>query len=190
MNEKCQKRVAIVGSGLAGLTTGYLLHQDPNQRFAVTLFEEVRLSSPQNTYSKSITDRFQSKGDKLALDSASISVKHPETGGHERIDLPMRAFAGGYYETLMNLYDHLNIKYEVQPFLYSFSKAEHQSSNCGGNQNAPYFIHSSNNHRIPPVRPQNMPLYLYILESAYLIIMYSYFTICCSLLRPHVARYV
>lgn len=35
-------RVAIIGSGLAGLATAYLLHQDNRSRFDITLFEQVR----------------------------------------------------------------------------------------------------------------------------------------------------
>lgn len=34
------KRVAVIGTGLAGLTTGYLLQGD--ERYNVTLFEQVR----------------------------------------------------------------------------------------------------------------------------------------------------
>lgn len=34
-------RVAIVGSGLAGLTTAYLLQNDKQRRFEVTIFEQV-----------------------------------------------------------------------------------------------------------------------------------------------------
>lgn len=33
--------VAIVGSGMAGLVTAYLLHQDPRKRYRVKLFESV-----------------------------------------------------------------------------------------------------------------------------------------------------
>lgn len=36
-----QQRVAIVGSGLAGLVSAYLLHNDRQQRFAVKVFESV-----------------------------------------------------------------------------------------------------------------------------------------------------
>lgn len=35
--------VAIIGTGLAGLTTAYLLQNDEQQRYKVTLFEQVRL---------------------------------------------------------------------------------------------------------------------------------------------------
>jgi predicted NAD/FAD-binding protein len=40
-----QSRVAIVGTGLAGLTTAYLLHRDQQRRYAITLFEQVRRAS-------------------------------------------------------------------------------------------------------------------------------------------------
>jgi hypothetical protein len=36
-----QQRVAIVGSGLAGLVSAYLLHNDPRQRYAVKVLESV-----------------------------------------------------------------------------------------------------------------------------------------------------
>lgn len=36
-----KQRVAIVGSGLAGLTTAHLLHNDRQQRYAVKVFECV-----------------------------------------------------------------------------------------------------------------------------------------------------
>ena len=36
--------VAVVGSGLAGLVTAYLLNQDPQRRFQVTLLEKVGAS--------------------------------------------------------------------------------------------------------------------------------------------------
>lgn len=36
-----QIRTAIVGTGLAGLTTAHLLHNDERKRYAVTLLEQV-----------------------------------------------------------------------------------------------------------------------------------------------------
>ena len=36
-----KQRVAIVGSGLAGLVSAYLLHHDQRQRYAVKVFESV-----------------------------------------------------------------------------------------------------------------------------------------------------
>ena len=39
--DKEQTRVAVVGTGLAGLTTAFLLKNDEQHRFSVTLFEQV-----------------------------------------------------------------------------------------------------------------------------------------------------
>lgn len=38
-----KQRVAIVGSGMAGLATAHLLHNDKHQRYSVTVFESVRM---------------------------------------------------------------------------------------------------------------------------------------------------
>lgn len=42
-NGKCQ--VAVVGSGMAGLVTAYLLNRDPEQRYNVEVFELVNPQS-------------------------------------------------------------------------------------------------------------------------------------------------
>ena len=39
-----EQKVAIVGSGMAGLVTAHLLHNDMHQRYSVTVFESVRMS--------------------------------------------------------------------------------------------------------------------------------------------------
>ena len=41
-----QLKVAVVGSGMAGLVTAYLLYWDREQRYDVTIFEEVPLARP------------------------------------------------------------------------------------------------------------------------------------------------
>ena len=43
ITDGCRKRktVAIIGSGMAGLVTAYLLHRDPNKRYNVCVFEQV-----------------------------------------------------------------------------------------------------------------------------------------------------
>jgi 2-polyprenyl-6-methoxyphenol hydroxylase-like FAD-dependent oxidoreductase len=41
---KPKQKVAIVGSGMAGLVTAHLLHNDSHQRYSVTVFESVRMS--------------------------------------------------------------------------------------------------------------------------------------------------
>lgn len=41
MGREAPVRVAVVGTGLAGLTAAYILQNDEHQRYAVTLFEQV-----------------------------------------------------------------------------------------------------------------------------------------------------
>lgn len=110
-------RVAIIGSGLTGLVAAYLLSLG-GHRVCVEIFERAST---------------------LGMDSASISVqldpltkaKHgnrtsvdPATGNKMlRIDVPMRAFTGGYYPQLLALYTHLGISIEKTNFTYSFAAA-------------------------------------------------------------------
>ena len=49
-----KSRVAIIGTGLAGLTTAYLVHHDRQKRYEVTLFEQVH--PPQNTNSPTLAE--------------------------------------------------------------------------------------------------------------------------------------
>jgi len=149
-----QLRVAVVGSGMAGLVTAYLLRRDPEKKYHVTIFEE---------------------GKRLSLDSASLSVTNLTRGCTERVDLPMRAFAGGFYGNLRAMYDYLGVEYTPQPFLFSFSEA----------RNPAYFIHSSNNHQFPPLRPKGVSIFRYSGQLAYLLLCYTWWTICCFMVPPH-----
>jgi protoporphyrinogen oxidase len=36
-----RERIAVVGSGMAGLATAWALHNDPSHKFDVTVFEKV-----------------------------------------------------------------------------------------------------------------------------------------------------
>ncbi|PGG97704.1 hypothetical protein AJ79_09112 [Helicocarpus griseus UAMH5409] len=170
--------VAIIGSGMAGLVSGYLLKQDRSQRFNVQVFEM------QN---------------ELSLDSASITVPS-EDGRGTRVDLPMRAFAGGFYSNLRRMYNHLGVKYIPIQFLFPLSKAPMRSGSSCNKDNRegqddikptpskPYFIHSSNNHRVPPVRPEHLGLWDWITESIYLLFCFTWYTLCCFFIPPYTSR--
>ncbi|UZJ55173.1 hypothetical protein CBS101457_004493 [Exobasidium rhododendri] len=98
-----RERVAIIGTGLAGLHAAHLLSEteDLRQRFEVHLFE---------------------KGDELGLDGSSITVEGT------RIDVPLRSFNAGYYPKLMKLYKKLDIPIKKNNFTFSFSTmSAHQS---------------------------------------------------------------
>lgn len=144
-----RERVAVVGSGLAGLLTAYLLTHDARERYAVTVLES---------------------GAALSLDAASVSLSG------QRVDLPMRAFAGGFYRNLQALYDHLGVAYRAQPFLFEFAGS-------GG----AHFVHASNLHQ-RGARPPAMSTWRYMAEAAYLAASYWWFIACCFLVAPRRAE--
>ena len=94
----------------------------------------------------------------------------------------MRAFAGVYYENLRAMYDYLGVRYHAQRFLFCFSRISAEDPLIADEKI--HFIHSSSNHRIPPIRPPGVPIFIYILEIVYLLLWYSYFSLCCYLVFP------
>ncbi|KNE66309.1 hypothetical protein AMAG_10535 [Allomyces macrogynus ATCC 38327] len=117
------RRVAVIGSGLAGLTTAYLLsHPDTaNGRFDVTLYE----SAP--TYGMSAGDLEVPCGcQRCAATSPPKSTPATATTlapdhVQERIDSPLRLFSEGYYPTLLQLYRHLQVPIAPVNFTFSLS---------------------------------------------------------------------
>ena len=79
-----KRKVAVIGSGLAGLTATYLLSRESLGDFNGEVEEsyEVHLFE---------------KGDKIGLDAASIDVGGLD-GKVYRVDSPMRAFQGGKFD--------------------------------------------------------------------------------------------
>ncbi|KAF2853344.1 FAD/NAD(P)-binding domain-containing protein [Plenodomus tracheiphilus IPT5] len=151
------QRVAVVGSGLAGLLSAHLLARDGRQRYAVTIYESGR---------------------SFSLDAASVSIPNATHSTPDRVDLPMRAFAGGYYHNLRALYDYLGIRYHPQPFLFDFA-----TSAAHGPRDTSYFAHASNLHQLAP-RPATVGRTTYIAELAYLVVSYVWFLLCCLLVSP------
>lgn len=178
-----RQKVAIIGSGMAGLVTAYLLRNDTSGRFDVEIFERVggALCHCQTNSNK----RWAIQQDKVSLDSASLTLPteyriHSEK---HRVDLPMRAFADGYYTYLVRMYNYLGVHYASPRFTYTLSSSLHGARN----KTRPYFIHSSNHHQIPPLRPETLSLGSWLLELVYLVVCYSWFTACCFLVRPKAA---
>ncbi|KIY45741.1 hypothetical protein FISHEDRAFT_66796 [Fistulina hepatica ATCC 64428] len=104
-------KVAIVGSGLAGLTAAHMLCSRTNDircqdgvDFEVYLFE---------------------KRESLGMDASSISVPVPSADGRElcnaRINVPMHSFQAGCHPQLTALYDRLGVTYRPSNLTYSFS---------------------------------------------------------------------
>ncbi|KAL3482729.1 hypothetical protein BJX62DRAFT_231479 [Aspergillus germanicus] len=165
-----RQRVAIVGSGMAGLVAGYLLANDKEGRFDVEVLEMQ---------------------DRLSLDSASYTLPCEFSRRHssKRVDLPMRAFAAGFYDNLRKLYTHLGVQFDEPRFVYSLSTLDStdddtatkkRSTTKGGN----YFIHSSNNHILPPIRPMGLSIARWVIEVAYLLFWYTWFTLAAFLISP------
>ncbi|KII86359.1 hypothetical protein PLICRDRAFT_114713 [Plicaturopsis crispa FD-325 SS-3] len=96
-------KVAIIGSGLAGLTSAYMLSTIPLKsevEIEVHLFE---------------------KASEVGMDVSSVSLPPSEGMGEWRVDVPMRSFQGGYYPQLISLYKRLGVAFRRADFSYSFS---------------------------------------------------------------------
>ncbi|ORX41148.1 hypothetical protein BD324DRAFT_648038 [Kockovaella imperatae] len=121
-------RVLVIGSGLAGLTTAYLLHREGCEVFLVE------------------------RSDQLGFHSSSIVIPRDNAKvpwGQEDwvVDVPMRSFQGGYYPLLIALYRHLGLSFTSADFTFSFSRLHAPSPlRSASHSNRPtistYFIHS------------------------------------------------
>lgn len=89
----------------------------------------------------------------------------------------MRAFAGGFYQQLIQMYDHLDVRYHAQPFLFSFSRSSQTSSRL-------YMTYASNFHQIPWIPGKGLDFLFWLVEAAYALLCYLWFTICCYLVSP------
>jgi hypothetical protein len=98
----------------------------------------------------------------------------------------MRAFAEGYYMNLIRMYNYLGVHFRSQPFIFSFEKAVLGETSRPAKRE-PYFIHSSNNHRLPPLRPRGMSFWAWIMSVAYVAFWYFWWSACCFFFVPRPA---
>lgn len=98
----------------------------------------------------------------------------------------MRAFAGGFYSSLIRMYDYLGVKYHSQPFLFSFTRLprHQQSSPTSTCIPGPQMVYASNFHQIPPV-PRTMDLIHWLVEAVFAVACYIWFTLCCFFVAPY-----
>lgn len=141
-------RVAIVGSGLTGLVATYLLtasqpHAPDAPRISVDIFERaptLGMDSASITVPLSPASPQQPEAapprlvKRARLDAKSD--KATDVATWMRIDVPMRAFTGGYYPQLLALYRHLGIRARKTNFTYSFARIA-EASAVKGERKAP-----------------------------------------------------
>ncbi|KAG6315660.1 hypothetical protein E4U22_007686 [Claviceps purpurea] len=170
-SEKSVTRVAVVGTGLAGLSTAYLLDQDKQKRFSVTVFEKT------NAFS---------------LDAASITMLHGKTGVKERVDMPPRSFCTGYYSNLCRMYDYLGIQLQQISLIWIFAAATSDTSasdvtNSDGSDimAGSYFIDGKGLHGLLLLwRHLWSKGVRQIFETLYLVFCHVWFYACCLLVAP------
>ncbi|KAJ3246459.1 hypothetical protein HDU77_008935 [Chytriomyces hyalinus] len=119
-NDKKQIRVAVIGSGLAGMSAAHLLSQTGG--VDVTLFERNPGLGMDAGSIPVPCECADCVSDADTLDGQSevspFKVDSPHYNG--RIDVPMRSFFPGYYPYLTSLYDALKIPYSQSDNSMSF----------------------------------------------------------------------
>lgn len=83
MTKNAKQRIAIIGSGIGGLTAAWLL----KDRYEVTVFE-----------------KYQHPG------MGIFTVDYDSNGRKTRIDIPLRIFCEGYYPNLLSLYQAIGVR--------------------------------------------------------------------------------
>ncbi|KAM0750455.1 hypothetical protein T439DRAFT_326421 [Meredithblackwellia eburnea MCA 4105] len=144
-------KVAVVGTGLSGLATAYLLSTSRTSRpdgskinFEVHVFE---------------------KSDTFGMDNSSITIK--SNGKEFRVDTPMRSINGGSHDRVSKLYKNLKIPLRVANFTYSFSRLSYvssssrHSSKLASRDPPPYSATAEPGESQIPPRPKQKTIFLY-----------------------------
>jgi len=97
---KVKNKVAVVGSGIAGLSAAWLL----GRQYEVTLFE--RHGTP---------------------GMGAYNLTHKDGSIEERIDVPLRAFNTCYYKNLVALYDEMGVEMKRTNHSASYSSNNNES---------------------------------------------------------------
>ncbi|KAL4740363.1 hypothetical protein BDV11DRAFT_185703 [Aspergillus similis] len=199
--------VGIVGSGMAGLVVAFLLANDSQKRYDVEVLEVQDVLSldsasfelPGSAEGPASAATQAPKSDDPEFSSAPVSgtakdermkdqrEEDDEVEGR-RVDLPMRAFAAGYYDNLLKMYKFLGVVFASPKFVYSISfsrnNKNYPSKTERKDEKGAYFIHSSNNHILPPIRPAGVGASKYVFELLYLLFWYLWFTFACFWIPP------
>jgi predicted NAD/FAD-binding protein len=133
-----RKRIAVVGSGIAGLTAAYLLSESPLGHEVVIYEAASHLGMDSNGIT--LGSNYASGAFKLTDDAnrcdaadsevvngppspageASAAATSPE-GPRVRVDVPLRVFTESYYPHLTALYDRVGVEYQAENYESSFS---------------------------------------------------------------------
>jgi hypothetical protein len=117
------------------------------------------------------------------LSSESISIPVASTKRLAWVDVPMRAFAGGFYQNLIHMYDYLGVRYRQQSFLFSFAWLSQQPALCE-TMPLPYMVHASNFHQFPAMSWE-IDFFHWLLEAACAIFCYLWLTVCSFFVAPY-----
>ncbi|NRD90908.1 hypothetical protein C8024_17820 [Sphingopyxis sp. BSNA05] len=82
-DQPAKPTLAVIGTGIAGLSAAYLLKDD----YRVTIFESQARAG-----------------------MGAHSVDYVSNGLTRRIDIPLRIFCHGYYDNLLALYEHIGVE--------------------------------------------------------------------------------
>ncbi|KAL6231799.1 hypothetical protein BDW75DRAFT_219245 [Aspergillus navahoensis] len=198
--------VGIVGSGMAGLVVAFLLANDSQKRYEVEILEVQDVLSLDSASfelpgssvdSASTSAEVPNPGDPVFSSAPASGAAKDERNGDQneeddegkRVDLPMRAFAAGYYDNLLKMYKFLGVVFASPKFVYSISYSRNTKNSPSeterkGDKEKAYFIHSSNNHIVPPIRPAGVGAAKYTFELLYLLFWYLWFTFACFWIPP------
>ncbi|KAK9485831.1 hypothetical protein V1527DRAFT_496399 [Lipomyces starkeyi] len=153
-------KVAVVGTGLAGLASAYYLAIASSSRvqYKVHLFDESST---------------------IGFDSSSITAKDID-GVSRRIDVPMRSFAGGYYKRIIGLYRSLGLEFHDAKFTYSFSELKEESGDA-----KTYFLYGGRAGAFRRGgRPSRQGLLSWMWNLVAVAFWYIYFTIIAAFSMP------
>ncbi|WWC92098.1 uncharacterized protein L201_007052 [Kwoniella dendrophila CBS 6074] len=150
-------KVAVIGSGLAGLTTAYLLRKEGIEVWLIEKSDKLGFHSQSIeipiTSNKGEAENF-TRNDSTGVNTKNEKAKEKEKEEKWVVDVPMRGFQGGYYPLLLSLYHHLGIPLQTANYTFSFSSSIPSST---------YFIHSGSSGYSWPSLPSRAYSNLFIL---------------------------